>query len=85
MEINFRHEINGQKVITAIAQDWKTGQILMVANMNKDALQKTIETGKAEGYFSCFFRKLNTKNIENFNEEDLETILEKVFNPDDVY
>lgn len=35
MEINFRHEINGQKVITAIAQDWKTGQILMVANMNK--------------------------------------------------
>ena len=47
MEINFRHEINGQKVITAIAQDWKTGQILMVANMNKDALQKTIETGKA--------------------------------------
>lgn len=132
MEINFRHEINGQKVITAIAQEWKTGQILMVANMNKDALQKTIETGKAhywstsrnsqwlkgessghtqevkeilvdcdmdavvlkvkqngaachEGYFSCFFRKLNTINIENFNEEDLETILEKVFNPDDVY
>ena len=37
------------------------------------------------GYFSCFFRKLNTKNIENFNEEDLETIVEKVFNPDDVY
>ena len=135
MEINFRHEINGQKVITAIAQDWKTGQILMVANMNKEALQKTIESGKAhywstsrnqqwlkgessghiqevkeilvdcdmdaivlkvkqngaachEGYFSCFYRKLKTTNkpnIENFNEEDLETILERVFNPDDVY
>ncbi|WP_299521818.1 phosphoribosyl-AMP cyclohydrolase [uncultured Methanobrevibacter sp.] len=135
MEINFRHDINGQKVITAIAQDWKTGQILMVANMNKEALQKTIESGKAhywstsrnqqwlkgessghiqevkeilvdcdmdaivlkvkqngaachEGYFSCFYRKLKTTNkpnIENFNEEDLETILERVFNPDDVY
>lgn len=46
MEINFRHEINGQKVITAIAQDWKTGQILMVANMNKDALQKQLKPGK---------------------------------------
>ncbi len=125
MEFNFRHEINGQKVITAIAQDWETGQILMVANMNREALQKTVETGKAhywstsrnyqwlkgessghtqevkeilvdcdmdaivlkvkqngaachEGYYSCFFRKLN-------NDNSLETILEKVFNPDDVY
>lgn len=47
MEINFRHEINGEKLITAIAQDYETNQILMVANMNKEALQKTIETGKA--------------------------------------
>ncbi len=46
MEINFRHEINGQKVITAIAQDWKTGQILMVANMNKEALQKQLKLEK---------------------------------------
>lgn len=135
MEINFRHEINGQKVITAIAQDWKTNQILMVANMNREALQKTIETGKAhywstsrnqqwlkgessghtqevkeilvdcdmdaivlkvkqngaachEGYFSCFYRKLKTNNnpnIENFNDENIEIILERIFNPDDVY
>ena len=35
MEINFRHEINGQKVITAVAQDAETNQILMLANMNK--------------------------------------------------
>ena len=47
MEINFRHEINGEKVITAVAQDADTGEILMLANMNKEALQKTIETGKA--------------------------------------
>lgn len=135
MEINFRHEINGQKVITAIAQDWKTNQILMVANMNREALQKTIETGKAhywstsrnqqwlkgessghtqevkeilvdcdmdaivlkvkqngaachEGYFSCFYRKLKTNNnpnIENFNDKNIEIILERIFNPDDVY
>ncbi len=125
MEFNFRHEINGEKVITAIAQDWKTGQILMVANMNRQALKKTIETGKAhywstsrnsqwlkgessghtqevkeilvdcdmdaivlkvkqnvaachEGHYSCFFRKLT-------NDNNLETILEKVFQPKDVY
>ena len=47
MEINFRHEINGEKLVTAIAQDYKTNQILMVANMNKEALQKTLKTGKA--------------------------------------
>ena len=47
MNINFRHEINGIPVITAIAQDAKTNEILMLANMNKEALIKTIQTGKA--------------------------------------
>ncbi len=135
MNINFRHEINGIKVITAIAQDAKTNEILMLANMNKEALIKTIETGKAhywstsrnqlwlkgessghfqevkeiyvdcdmdaiilkieqtgaachEGYRSCFFRKLNTDNninIDDLKEEDLEIILERIVNPEDVY
>ena len=135
MEINFRHEINGVKVITAIAQDAKTNQILMLANMNKDALIKTIKTGKAhywstsrnqlwlkgessghyqeveeilvdcdmdaiilkinqtgaachEGYLSCFYRKINTENevdIENLKEEDLEVVLKRLVNPEDVY
>ena len=135
MEINFRHEINGVKVITAIAQDADTNQILMLANMNKEALIKTLETGTAhywstsrnqlwlkgessghtqevkeilvdcdmdaiilkikqsgvachEGYYSCFFRKLNTENdidIDDVKDEDLEVILERLVNPDDVY
>lgn len=135
MKINFRHEINGVNVITAIAQDTKTNQILMLANMNKDALIKTIKTGKAhywstsrnqlwlkgessghyqeveeilvdcdmdaiilkinqtgaachEGYISCFYRKINTENevdIENLKEEDLEVVLKRLVNPEDVY
>lgn len=135
MEINFRHEVNGEKLITAIAQDYKTGQILMVANMNKEALKKTIETGKAhywstsrkeqwlkgessghvqtvkeilvdcdmdavilkieqkgaachEGYYSCFFRKLNLENnpdISELNDDDVELIAERLFNPEDIY
>lgn len=135
MEINFRHEINGVKVITAIAQDAETSEILMLANMNKEALAKTIETGKAhywstsrnklwlkgessghfqevkeilvdcdmdaiilkieqtgaachEGYRSCFFRKLNTENkinIEDLKDDDLEIVLKRIINPEDVY
>ena len=41
-----------------------------------------------EGYLSCFFRKINTKNeidIDDLKEEDLEIILEKLVNPEDVY
>lgn len=135
MEINFRHEVDGEKLITAIAQDYKTGQILMVANMNKESLKKTIETGKAhywstsrneqwlkgessghvqtvkeilvdcdmdavilkieqkgaachEGYYSCFFRKLNLENnpdISELNDDDVELIAERLFNPEDIY
>ena len=57
MEINFRHEINGIKVITAVAQDWKTNEILMLAYMNKEALIKTITTKKAH-YWSTSRNKL---------------------------
>ncbi len=135
MEINFRHEINGVKVITAVAQDAETNEILMLANMNREALIKTIETGKAhywstsrnklwlkgessghfqevseilvdcdmdaivlkitqkgaachEGYKSCFFRRLNTQNsidIDDVKDEDVEIILERLVNPEDVY
>jgi phosphoribosyl-AMP cyclohydrolase len=38
---------NADKLIAAIAQDYKTREILMLAWMNEDALQKTIETGEA--------------------------------------
>ena len=135
MNINFRHEINGVKVITAVAQDAKTNEILMLANMNREALIKTLETGNAhywstsrnkiwlkgessghfqkvseilidcdmdaivlkitqtgaachEGYKSCFFRRLNTENsinIDDIKDEDVEIILERLVNPEDVY
>jgi len=40
-----RFNVDG--LITAIAQDIETGDILMLAHMNAEALQKTIETGKS--------------------------------------
>jgi phosphoribosyl-AMP cyclohydrolase len=37
-------------LIPAIAQDWKTGEVLMLAYMNEEALSKTRETGLAHYY-----------------------------------
>ena len=43
------HEIswNEQGLIPVIAQDWQTGEVLMLAWMNHDALQLTISEGRA--------------------------------------
>jgi phosphoribosyl-AMP cyclohydrolase len=38
---------NEQGLIPAIAQDWQTGEVLMLAWMNRDALQLTIDEGRA--------------------------------------
>lgn len=44
-ELRPRFDDNG--LIAAIAQDAVTGEVLMLAWMNAEALQKTIETGRA--------------------------------------
>lgn len=74
MEINFRHEINGMKVITAVAQDAVSGEILMIANMNKEALQKTIKTGKAH-YWSTSRNKQWLKGESSGHIQEVEEIL----------
>lgn len=74
MEINFRHEINGKKVITAVAQDAVSGEILMIANMNKEALKKTIETGKAH-YWSTSRNKQWLKGESSGHTQEVEEIL----------
>lgn len=38
---------NADGLVTAVAQDFDTGEILMLAHMNAEALQKTIETHQA--------------------------------------
>lgn len=46
-----------ERLIPAIAQDWSTGEVLMLAYMNDEALAKTRETGKAH-YWSRSRNKL---------------------------
>jgi phosphoribosyl-AMP cyclohydrolase len=38
---------NEQGLVPAIAQDWHSGEVLMLAWMNRDALQLTIDEGRA--------------------------------------
>lgn len=55
--LRFR-EIDGIKgLVTAITRDYRTGEILMVAYMNKEAVLKTFETGNMY-YFSTSRKKL---------------------------
>jgi phosphoribosyl-AMP cyclohydrolase len=51
-------------LVTAVATDAATGELLMVAHMNSDALAKTIATGEAH-YFSRSRRKLWRKGEES--------------------
>jgi len=53
-------------LIPAIAQDYKTGRVLMLAYMNKESFLKTIETGKAH-YWSRSRKKLWFKGEESGN------------------
>jgi len=46
----------GQGLVPAIVQDWKTGEVLMVAYMNAESWAKTQETGKA-----CFWSRSRKK------------------------
>ena len=74
MNINFRHEINGVKVITAVAQDAETNEILMLANMNREALIKTIETGNAH-YWSTSRNQLWLKGESSGHFQKINEIL----------
>ena len=47
---NFEPRFDSNGLITAVSQDVKTGQILMVAFMNREALDLTIKTGQAVFY-----------------------------------
>jgi len=67
-----RFDANG--LITAVAQDAKTGEILMVAHMNQEALKQTIKTGLAT-YYSRSRKKLWKKGEQSGHIQKVERIL----------
>lgn len=57
----------------AVVQDAKTGRVLMLAYMNRDALRKTIETGQAY-FYSRSRRSLWHKGATSGNTQRVETL-----------
>ena len=60
-------------LISAIAQDHATGEVLMIAWMNKEAFELTVNTGRAV-YFSRSRQKLWRKGEESGNVQEVKEI-----------
>ncbi len=69
----FSPKFDANGLITAIAQDARTGQILMVAYMNQEALQQTIKTGVAT-YYSRSRKKLWKKGEQSGHIQKVQQI-----------
>jgi phosphoribosyl-AMP cyclohydrolase len=73
-------------LVTAVAQDAATGEVLLVAHMNRDAWQETLASGRAV-YYSRARKRLWRKGEESGNVQyvraiyvdcDADTVLLKV-------
>ena len=82
MEIKF----DDKGLVPVIAQEWQTGEVLMLAYMNKESLAKTLET-KEMWYWSRSRKKLWHKGEtsghlqkvkELFYDCDADTLLAKI-------
>jgi len=72
--LHFSPKFDADGLIPAIAQDAGTGAILMVAYMNREALDRTIETGRAP-YYSRSRKKLWTKGEQSGHFQAVRQIL----------
>ncbi|HEX4415849.1 MAG TPA: phosphoribosyl-AMP cyclohydrolase [Lacipirellulaceae bacterium] len=61
------------KLVTAVAQDAATGDVLMVAHMNREAWEETLSTGRAV-YFSRSRRRLWRKGEESGNFQNIKAV-----------
>jgi phosphoribosyl-AMP cyclohydrolase len=60
-------------LVAAIAQDHRTGEVLMIAWMNREAFDETVRTGRAV-YFSRSRGKLWRKGEESGNVQEVKEI-----------
>ena len=72
--LEFIPKFDEHGLIPAIAQDIETGQILMQAYMNREALERTIRTGIAT-YYSRSRRKLWKKGEQSGHVQKVEQVL----------
>lgn len=70
----FTPKFDDNGLIPVVAQDSQTGQVLMFAFMNHEALDQTIKTGRAT-YYSRSRRKLWTKGEQSGHTQKVDQIL----------
>ena len=70
-ELDLSFDANG--LITAIAQDHETGEVLMLAWMNEEAFQKSVESGEAH-YWSRSRQELWHKGATSGNVQKIKEI-----------
>jgi phosphoribosyl-AMP cyclohydrolase len=64
---------NDQGLVPAIAQDWQTGEVLMLAWMNREALELTVSEGRAV-YWSRSRQGLWRKGDESGHVQKLKAL-----------
>ncbi|MDA8377361.1 MAG: phosphoribosyl-AMP cyclohydrolase [Planctomycetia bacterium] len=67
-------KLDAAGLLTAIAVDYQTNEVLMVAFMNPAALEKTLSTGKAT-YWSRSRKKFWVKGEESGHVQEVQEIL----------
>ncbi len=72
--LKFTPKFGSDGLITAISQDAKTGDVLMVAYMNQEALALTLETGNAV-FFSRSRQKLWKKGEQSGHVQKVRQVL----------
>ena len=74
-ELNWINAIkwSGDGLVPAIAQDYRSGRVLMVAWMNRDALAETVQRGEAV-YWSRSRKKLWHKGEESSHVQTVHEI-----------
>lgn len=63
----------GDGLVAAIAQDWKSGEVLMIAWMNEEAFEETRRTGRAV-YYSRSRKRLWRKGEESGNFQHVKAV-----------
>ena len=72
--LEFTPKFDENGLITAVAQDAATGEVLMVARMNREALDLTVKSGYAT-YFSRSRKKLWKKGEQSGHLQKVRQIL----------
>lgn len=69
---SIKYDSNG--LVPAIAQDISTREVLMLAYMNKESIEKTLETGKAT-YYSRSRQEIWVKGLTSGNTQAVKEVL----------